>query len=819
MKKLFKQFYRKVLLSLLFLYALCGFVIIPFLIQNNFSSIIKEKLNTNGQLGAVYLNPFTFELELRNLFIEDQTNNTLVYFQNLNLDFELLYLLNNEIKLKHLAIDNFKSSITLYKNNKFNFSYILEQLTKNNKKNEIEELSSKPQDKSLSLSIDTFSLTNLQLNFMDEMQANKSDIFISSFSSKISMKQRDNQLDLNIDKFALQIPSFHFQDTRFDIKTSQLEYAIENIKIEQQETFKYTLTNMELSNTKIAFQDKQKNIINPLFFTNLFISSDKFTNNINENSTLSFKVDTPKSGEISLSTNIVQSPLKLTGKANIKDISIVPYQNYIKEFINLDIKNTDINTAVDFDISDTTQNITGNLNISNIDFYHALTKKHLLKLKTVDIKKILYTKNNLVIDKVILDTFLTKFKVAKDTTTNIDHLFKESKTNTQDKRNSKKEKKSDFQYYIKSLELKNGQLDFSDHSLPLNFDTKIHSLNTQIDDISSKNDEARIVLQGVIDKYGLANINANTILSNFKNKTNVTINFKNLDVRSYSPYSGKFIGQKISDGRLWLDLNYQIKKGQLSSTNNIKIKNLTLGEDVNSSDAVSLPVGLAIALLEDNDGLIDLDIPIVGDMNKPEFKLGGVIWKTIGNVITNIVSAPFKFLGSLLGIDSDKLGYIEFPFAQSEILVPQKEKLDQLIVALQKKKQLIIVLQPAYDKEKDTEALQNQKFDQLIQSKNRNKMIEKIYIKRFSEEKYEKLKVNTKKEELLSLLSSEIKKTIPIETIELENLAKQRVLNIKNYFVAHKLTLDRIQIKNEVKEENSQKDVFTLALELNIKDK
>jgi hypothetical protein len=821
MKSILKKTYSKIILTLLFLYTLCGFVVIPYLIQNNFSDIIKEKMSADGQLGTVYLNPFTFEITLKNLFIEDRSNNTLLYFQNLNLNFELLHLLNNEIKLEHLFIDNFKSSITLYQNNRFNFSHILDHITKNNvsKENQIEEINSKQTDNPLVFSIDSFSFTNIQLSFKDEIQSNKSDIYINSLSSQLSFTQTNNQIDFNIDKFNLQIPSFHFYDNRFDIKASELQYTIENINIKQKEVLDYTLKNMHLSNAKIAFKDTQKNIIKPLIFTDVDISSNTFTNEENKNSTLSLSLNTPKSGTLSLSSNIVQNPFNIKGKGEIKDLTIVPYQNYIKEFINLDIKNTDIDTDVNFDFKDTTQNIIANLNISNIDLYHSITKKQLLKLQTFNLEKVLYTKNNLVIDKVTLDTFLTKFKIAKDTTTNIDQLFNENKKDVQSETNTAKEKKSDFQYYIKSLILKNGKLEFSDHSLPLNFDTYIHDLNTEVDDISSKNDEATIVLQGVIDKYGLANIKANTILSNFKNKTDVTISFENLDVRSYSPYSGKFIGQKISDGRLWLDLNYQINKGQLASTNNIKIKNLTLGEDVNSNDAINLPFGLAIALLEDNEGLIDLDIPVVGDMNNPQFELGGVIWKTIGNVITNIISAPFKFLSSLLGIDSNELGEIEFNFAQSEILAPQKEKLDQLLVALKKKKQLIIVLQPAYDKEKDSAALRNQKFNQLIKSKNRTKMIEEIYLKRFSKEKFENLKSNTKKEDLPSLLSLEIKKTISIDTIELEKLAKQRVENIKEYFVSHKLTLDRIQIKNDVKEENSKDKVFSLQLELKIKDK
>ena len=198
----------------------------------------------------------------------------------------------------------------------------------------------------------------------------------------------------------------------------------------------------------------------------------------------------------------------------------------------------------------------------------------------------------------------------------------------------------------------------------MDFDTDIHSLEASLNDISSNNEETTIKLKGVVEKYGLADIKAKTVLSNFKDKTDVSVNFENLDIRSFSPYTGKFIGRKIADGRLWLDLNYDITDSQLSSTNRIRIKDIKLGSDVNSSDAMKLPIELAIALLEDSSGMIDVNIPVTGDINNPEFKLGGAIGKAIANVIINIVTAPFRFLGALLGIEGDELGSVEFRYGR-----------------------------------------------------------------------------------------------------------------------------------------------------------
>ena len=778
----------------------------------------------------MYINPFTFEVDLKNLMIKDNKEETLLYFQNLNLDFELLDLFMGEIRLQHLFINNFKSSITLYENNKFNFTHILEYLDQSKKNDKVDETDNTTENvkekQPVYFIIERFSLSNTNLIYTDRLNKTKTNLMINKLAFKFNVTQEQEELNLKVVNFDLQIPSFSYVDKRFDIKTDTFINTIAEIQLNINENLTYTLSNLNLTNQNILFKDNDKDTNTTLSFPELFVSANTITNKENEKGNYRVSLRTPTSGKITIDSSITQNPLNVEGKASIETLTIVPYNNYIKDFINLDIKQTIIDTTTSFNITNDSQRIDADLKISDIDFYHQVTKEPLLKLNSLSLDKIHYTNNNLEINSIILDKLDTQIKIAKDKTTNIDDLMinsqnqeKEEDQENKNKEKVKQEEKSPFQYYIKKLELRNSIVAFSDHSLPLNFDTNIHTLNATVEDISSNNQEASVLFDGVVEKYGLANIEAKTTLADFKNKTDVSVNFENLDVRSYSPYSGKFIGQKIADGKLWLNLNYKIEKGQLLSTNSIKLKNLTLGENVKSEDAMSLPIGLAIALLEDADGLIEVDVPVTGNMNNPQFELSGVIWKTIGNVITNIVSAPFKFLGSILGIDSDELGKVEFKFANSKILPPQKEKLDALIGVLQKKRNLIILLTSMYDKKNDTKALQEIKFQELITSNDTSKMIHQLYIQKYNQESYKSLVKNTKKENVIEILSNEIKKTIIISQIELENLAKQRVQNIQQYFLANKLTLDRIQIKNDVKQkDSSDDDIFTLPLELNIKD-
>ena len=121
-------------MGIILFYTLFGFLILPYIIQNNFTSILKEKLNTNATIGKVTINPYTFEIHLDDLAILDDKEKNLLSFQKLYLDLKFLDLFKAEIVLKKLFINNLKSSIVLYEKDKFNFSHILEQLAKSSNK-------------------------------------------------------------------------------------------------------------------------------------------------------------------------------------------------------------------------------------------------------------------------------------------------------------------------------------------------------------------------------------------------------------------------------------------------------------------------------------------------------------------------------------------------------------------------------------------------------------------------------------------------------------------------------------------------------------
>ncbi|MGK5045816.1 DUF748 domain-containing protein [Janthinobacterium sp. GB4P2] len=274
-----------------------------------------------------------------------------------------------------------------------------------------------------------------------------------------------------------------------------------------------------------------------------------------------------------------------------------------------------------------------------------------------------------------------------------------------------------FPMRVRRVRLQNAKLDFADLSLRPQFAAKIYELNGVVTGLSTKRDaRSQIELDGRIDEFGLARVRGQLNPFAPTDNTDLNVVFKNVDMVSASPYTMKFAGYKVAEGKISLDLQYKVRNRQLDGTNQIVLDKLTLGERIDSPDALKLPLELALAILKDSDGRIDLGLPVSGDMNDPQFSYGALIWKAVGNVLTKIVTAPFRALGNLLGISADKLESIDFDAGSAVLLPPEREKLKQVAQILAKREQLKLAVPGQYS-DTDGAALRAQAVRRAVAAK------------------------------------------------------------------------------------------------------
>jgi len=265
-----------------------------------------------------------------------------------------------------------------------------------------------------------------------------------------------------------------------------------------------------------------------------------------------------------------------------------------------------------------------------------------------------------------------------------------------------------FPVSIARIRVDRSRLEFEDLGLRPQFSTRMHDLRGVVTGVSTaRTSRARVQLEGRVDEFGLARIEGEILPFQPRVFTDIAMTFRNLEMTSLTPYSAKFAGYRIASGTLSLDLQYKIRDSKLAAENKFVLDKLELGERVESPTALSLPLGLAIALLKDSNGRIDIGLPISGSLEDPEFSYGHLIWKAIGNLLTRIVTAPFRLLASLFGGSDEKLDSVEFDAGSARVLPPERQKLRNVAEALKKRPQLKLGVKPAYAKAEDAAALQS----------------------------------------------------------------------------------------------------------------
>lgn len=260
---------------------------------------------------------------------------------------------------------------------------------------------------------------------------------------------------------------------------------------------------------------------------------------------------------------------------------------------------------------------------------------------------------------------------------------------------------------VRRVRVEQGALDFSDDSLSPGFVAKIYDLAGTANGLSSERDaRSQFTLEGRVDEFGYAHLSGAVNPFAPRNRSTFRVQLRNIDLTTASPYAMRFAGYRIATGRLALDLNYRVRDSLIEGDNKITLEKFTLGERVQSPDALKLPFELAVALLKDADGTISLEVPVKGNLDDPQFSLAPLIWKAVGNFLGNIIAAPFRALANLFGGGAGgDGGSIAFDPGKSRLLPPEHEKLASIVEALAKRPELKLLIPARYDTAIDASAM------------------------------------------------------------------------------------------------------------------
>jgi hypothetical protein len=227
---------------------------------------------------------------------------------------------------------------------------------------------------------------------------------------------------------------------------------------------------------------------------------------------------------------------------------------------------------------------------------------------------------------------------------------------------------------------------------------------------SAMNTTAEVDLAGKVDAQSPLAISGRANLLASPMFVDLVISNANTQLTPLTGYLEKYAGHPLHKGRLSTSLRYHIEGQELKAENKIQIDQLTLGPRNNSSEATTLPVKLGVALLKDSEGRIELDVPVSGRLDDPQFKLGPIVLKIIVNMIVKAATSPFNLLGALVGGGGDELSFIEFEPGVTNVIAGELDKLGKLTAGLAKRPALNLEIEGAIDPASDRQALAKHKL-------------------------------------------------------------------------------------------------------------
>jgi outer membrane protein OmpA-like peptidoglycan-associated protein len=378
-------------------------------------------------------------------------------------------------------------------------------------------------------------------------------------------------------------------------------------------------------------------------------------------------------------------PLSSQLKVVARDLDLRVAQAYLSPFLHLELRSGLLagDVAVDLTgIAPLALKVSGRAQVSQLHTLDTLKGRDFVKWHTLDLDGFDYRHGEqLRIDRLRLQQPYARFVINEDLSTNVKELLIPQPPSPAPAPSARP-----LHIVIGGVEIQDGSANFTDFSLTPDFATAIQQLNGHIGTLDSQSKQpATVDVRGKVDRYAPVSIQGRLTPFSPLEQLDITTRFRRVELTTLTPYAGKFAGYKIRKGRLNLDLHYRIEKGQLNAENKVLLEHLQLGERVDSPSATDLPVRLAVALLKDTDGNIDIALPVKGDLNNPEFSVLPIVWQTLRNLVLRAVQAPFKLIAGLLDGGEEQLDSVPFAAGSSELDEQARGTLDKLARALQQR--------------------------------------------------------------------------------------------------------------------------------------
>lgn len=501
--------------------------------------------------------------------------------------------------------------------------------------------------------------------------------------------------------------------------------------------FAVTLKQFDLHNFALHFTDASQDKKPRLEIKQLAVAMKDICWPQSRQSPFNITAKVGKRGKIALSGKVAHTPLRLSARAKIKALQLSDYNDFLPGDVKTSLKDGKLYCDMAVRLKEQGNgpqgqnnlrgSFGGKVTVNDFALRDPIENGDLINWQSLNLDGI---KGEIVpfklgIKKVALSKYMAKIKIDPQGRINLANL-REAEPQAEETAASEKpaeannvaknkatssEPATDIR--IDDITLQGGTVSFTDRSMPTAFNATMYKLGGRITGMSSdENMQADVDLRGELENHSPLTITGKLNPLSRETFADLTIKFKDIDLAPMTPYSGTYLGYVIDRGKLYLDLNYHIEHGLIKAENKVMIDQFNFGDSVASDKATSLPVGLAIALLKDSNDEINLDIPVSGDLNDPDFSIAGTILTILKNLLVKAATSPFALLGSMLGEGGEDFTNLPFDSGIARLNDHQRSTLAKLADMLKKRPALILEISAFVDRDNDPEAYRK---DQLMQ--------------------------------------------------------------------------------------------------------
>jgi uncharacterized protein involved in outer membrane biogenesis len=488
----------------------------------------------------------------------------------------------------------------------------------------------------------------------------------------------------------------------------------------------------------INFEDRTPATPAKINFSDLLIRGEKFSNAKNQSGKVIIQTKINNRGLIRLVGTAGAQPAVVKLAVEGRDIDLLPFQSYLENQVNLLLTGGQVGTKgnLTFDASGAGPakvGYVGNVQITDFATVEKDGSQDLLKWKSLNLDGIQFALEpmQLRINEINLADFYSRLILGADGKMNLQKLTAQ-KTENKDALETKLEKPaeapaaapaSERRITIGKINLQGGNVNFSDFFIKPNYTANLTGFQGTISELKPETPgdieiHAKLDNAAPVDISGKINPLAKDLSLDIK------VNATDIDLSPMSPYSGRYVGYGIERGKLTFNVQYKIENRKLSAENKIILNQLTFGERVESPDATKLPVLLAVALLKDRNGVIDINLPIGGSLDDPKFSVGGIVWQLILNILVKAVTSPFALLGAVFsGGSAEELSYVEFDYGRASLNQAAQSKIAAVAKAMSDRPSVNLELSGRVDPATDLEGLKRVGIERKVKTQKLKELV------------------------------------------------------------------------------------------------